>query len=165
MLAAVPAWLETAYEIGGVLAGFGILGTVATVGWKVLRSLRHLHEAMFGYKEGETKTPGIVEIVRGNGHGHLLEICERAKQQAIENGALLQSHIETCNTTMDAMQESIQHLGSPAQAVVGVAAVAAAAAPAKAASKAVPAKATAKKVPAKKAAAKKANGAQVRASA
>ena len=37
-----------------------------------------LHGAVFGYKEGATVIPGIVDIVRGNGNGNVLEIAERS---------------------------------------------------------------------------------------
>ena len=37
-----------------------------------------LHGAVFGFTEGNTTYDGIVDIVRGNGHGNLRVIAERA---------------------------------------------------------------------------------------
>ena len=83
-----------------VCAGVAVVVLVAilTVGRKLLGGQRRIHEALFGFREGEHVEPGIVEIVRGNGKGSLLKVAEDALEQSEANGratAAVQSALDT----------------------------------------------------------------------
>lgn len=94
--------------IGGILVA--VFVAIATIGISMLNGQRRTHEALFGYREGNTEVKGIVDIVRGNGHGSLLEVCEAAMDQAIANGNVLAEHIATDDARMDGINDVLASL-------------------------------------------------------
>jgi len=101
---------------GNVIGGLVVvsLAAIAGIGVKMLSGQRRVHEALFGFKEGERTEPGIVDIVKGNGHGSLLDICERAEQQSIDNGAALTAHVRDDEVRWDAIHEALKVLAPDA---------------------------------------------------
>jgi hypothetical protein len=89
-----------------VVSLFAILG----IGLKLLTSQRRLHEAVFGYKEGERVEPGILQVIKGNGKGNLLKVSEQALAQGEANGEALRQHVIEDNRRWDAIDEHLQNL-------------------------------------------------------
>ena len=78
-----------------IVAGLTVvaLGGTLAVGMKTLQGQKRVHDAIFGWSEGQRQEKGIVDIVMGNGHGSLLDLATRAEQTALDNGRRLSDHI------------------------------------------------------------------------
>jgi hypothetical protein len=94
--------------IGGLVVALFV--AILGIGVGMLRGQRRTHEALFGFTEGDTTVPGIITIVKGNGHGSLLQVCEEALSAAKANGEALDAHVTEDNRRWDEIQEGIEGL-------------------------------------------------------
>jgi hypothetical protein len=80
LAAADPAYYLISAPVAVVVAVTGIWFAGTPERRRQRQSREHLHNAVFGYTEGSTSVPGIVTILKGNGHGNVLELLEANRE-------------------------------------------------------------------------------------
>jgi hypothetical protein len=101
-----------------LVAPCGLLVVVLGYLIRASRSLRRMHEAMFGYTEGSTSVPGVQSIIVGDGNGGSLSAIAKDARDTANGIAARQTFIEGEVDTIKDMATAAATLGSDNKATL-----------------------------------------------